>query len=234
MIFFEPTIARSGPTTERVITLDFSGSMAWDYLFIKWASTPVDFTIDGIRAGFSPQALTTVTDVYGNTLSKASDGFLNDHYDLVKEGFSAQTGTQFAIRLSAAASIHQILVLKKVVDYTGKEWNSRAWIDNVEDVPLGVLRPTATKRLRYIPPLNQTPDAWRVPVQIIFDRQHEADYNTFNAFKRQYKGGFVFAADPVFHPEVIGDAIFEGSRQVDYPSRWKRAGRRFRGTVRSL
>lgn len=234
MIFFEPVIARSGPSTERIITLDFGASRTWDYLFIQWASTPVEFAINGINRAFSPQSNPDTTDVYGNTLSKSSDGFFNDHYDMVNERIRPQTGTEFVIRFNAALSIQQILVLKKVVDYTGREWNSRAWTDNVEDVPLGVLRPTATKRLRYIPPLNSTPDAWRVPIQIIFDRQHEADYNTFNAFKRQYRAGFVFAADPVFHPEVIGDAIFEGSRQVDYPSRWKGAGRRFRGTVRSL
>lgn len=230
MLMFQPAIANSQPSTEQVQTLQFGSSKTWDYLFIKFVGDPVDFTIDGISFGFSP--LATHTDVYGNQLLAKSDGFHNEHIDLVGQSLTAQTGTSMTIRFGAAVSVQQILVLNKVLDYTAREWNQRVNYDDIEEIPLGVNKRTATGRLRYVPPLNDEPDKWRIPCDILFGRQHESEFNAFTAFRKTYRGGFVFAVDPVFYPHIIGPALFEGNRRLEYPARWKRAGRRVRFVVR--
>ena len=234
MIFFEPILAQSGPTTERVITLPFNATKSWDYLFIKFSGSQVPFTIDGISYAFEPQLAPTHTDDYGNAMPKNSDGFINDHFDMIREGLGVQSGSSITIRFGGAVSVESILVLKKQLDYTDRKWNSLASYNDVETIPRGVIRQAATGRNRYVPPLNDTADAWRVPIEILFTRALESEFAEFTQFRIVYRGGFAFAVDPYFLPHLIGACLFEGNRAIRYPARWKRAGRRVRESITSV
>lgn len=232
MLFFEPAIAHSGPTTERTITLTFGEARQYTHVFIKSRASLPGFTLSGIAATFNEPQF-ALGDVYGNRMPNLTDGSYNDLIDLADFG-APITASSLTLTFSGAVDIEQILVLNVVLDFTGRDWNGRLNYGDVQEIPLGVNRPTATGRLRYVPPLNNTPDAWRVPCDILFDRQHEAEFHAYTKFRRERNAGFVFAVDPTFYPHLIAPVLFEGNRNINYQARWKRNGRRVRFTVRSV
>ena len=229
MLFFQPVVAQSGPTTQRTVTLAFGASKAFTHIFIKSTTQLPQFAVSGISAPFTTPEH-AFGDVYGNRMPNQSDGFFNDLFSVGR----SVTASSITLTFRAAVDIEQILVLNVVLDFTGADWNSRVNFGDIQEVPLGINRRTATGRLRYVPPLNDTPDAWRVPCDILFERQHEAEYYEFVKFRRQYRSGFVFAVDPTFYPHLIAPVLFEGDRTSSYHARWKRNGRRERFTVRSV
>lgn len=232
MLFFQPTIAHSGPTTSRTVTLSFDGSRQFTHIFIKGRTALPEYTISGVAATYiTPQF--AHGDVYGNRMPNLSDGSYNDLIQ-INEDKTPLTASSVTLTFMGAVDIEQILILNMVLDFEGREWNSRINYGDVQQVPLGVNKRTATGRLRFVPPLNNTPDAWRIPCDILFDRQRESEFYAYVKFRRDYRSGFVFAVDPTFYPHLIAPVLFEGDTSIGYQARWKRNGRRVRFTVRSV
>ena len=232
MLFFAPAVAVSGPTKEQTVTLQFGSSQAYTHIFIKGKTALPAFSIAGIQAAFSTPTHAH-GDVYGNRMPNFTDGSYNDLIDLSDFG-APITASSLVITFSGAVDIEEILVLNLVIGFEGREWNSRINYGDVETIPSGTLKVSATKNMRFIPPLNNTPDKFRIPCDILFDRQREAEYYQFNNFRREYRSGFVFSVDPTFYPELIAPVVFEGNTSIAYQARWKRNGRRVRFTVREV